>query len=110
MKTFGQILKETLIGFNNEGSAKRATAAYVVGIILTSMVAVFEIAFLNAASATVPTIVQVSIVESYTIVMYSFQLCLYILFGLATLETITNLVKLWRGQPIQDNPTQTPPQ
>jgi hypothetical protein len=105
MKSIWTILKETLIGFNNEGSAKRATAAYVTAIILTAITAVYCIAFLKASEAYTPTSVQVAIVEMFCAVLYSWQLCLYILFGLATFETITNLVKLWRGQSIQENTT-----
>lgn len=101
MKTFWQIIKETLIGFNNEGSAKRATAAYVTLVILTALTVVYSIAFMNAAQSPSPTKVQDAIVDMYCAVLWSWQLFIYVNFGLATIETIQNLLKTWRGQPTE---------
>jgi hypothetical protein len=110
MKTIWQILKETLIGFNNEGSAKRATAAYVTVVILSALTTVYAIAFMNAANASDPTKVQIAVVDMYCPVLWSWLLFVCANFGLATIETLQNLLKTWRGQPVQESTNQNPPQ
>lgn len=98
MKGIWEIIKGTLTGLDNQGSAKRATAAFVTGIILCSLVIVYEIAFLYSVRTGHPNRIHVIVVEMFLYLIYAFIIYGCILLGLATLETITTLVKTIRGK------------
>ena len=98
MKSIWDIIKGTLTGINNDGSAKRATAAYFTIVLLTSLLAVYELAFWRSSGKLTPNSLDINIVDNYTNVLYSCQIALYIFLGLATVETITTLVKTFKGQ------------
>jgi hypothetical protein len=99
MKSLWTTIKETLQGTNSEGSAKRATAFYFTAILLTSLTAVYEYGFYKAVNAIKPTEVHILVIKMYDGIHFSLQLSIWGFFGLATIETITTLVKVIKGVP-----------
>lgn len=89
----------TLQGLDNSGSAKRVTVMYFTIFLLTSILFVYEKAFTVASLSANPTVAQIAIVEMYTTVLYSILLTIWVLLGLATVETIISIIKLIRGVP-----------
>jgi len=97
MKSFTEIFKSTFTGANEEGSSKRVTSFYFVAILLTSMTMVYEYCFYLAVSAVAPSSTQVMVVKMFDSIHYSLQLTIWMLLGLATVETITALIRTVRG-------------
>lgn len=97
-KSFWEIIKGTLTGVDNEGSAKRITTFYFAVILITSLTLVYEYCFYLAVISLVPTVVQVSVVKMYEAIHFSLQLTLWLLCGLATVETVTSLIRTIRGK------------
>lgn len=89
----------TIQGLDNEGSAKRVTVMFFTVVLLSSVLWVYNNGFTAAYLAATPTTVHTSIVAMYTTVLYSILLTIWVLLGLATIETITSLIKLIKGVP-----------
>lgn len=87
----------TIQGLNNEGSAKRIISIYFTVVLLTGLLFIMAKTMLIAAEAPKPTEVHVMIVKMFPSIIYSVQLTIWVLLGLATVETITTLVKTIRG-------------
>lgn len=86
-----------MLGLNGEGSAKRATAFFFTCVLLLSLTAVYEFCFYLAVMAPAPTNVHVLIVKMYEPIHFSMQLTIWMLLGLATVETITSLIRTIKG-------------
>lgn len=98
MKNLFQTIIGSLQGLNNEGSGKRMTAMYFTVILLTSLIVAYEYGLYVAVRAQVPTSIHISIIEMYTVVNYSLLITVWLLLGLATIETITHLIQVFKGQ------------
>jgi len=101
MYNLWKTLVGTIQGLDNEGSAKRVTVMFFTVVLLSSLLWVYNAGFIAAYKAVAPTQVHASIVSMYTTVLYSILLTIWVLLGLATIETITSLIKLLKG--VQDN-------
>lgn len=89
----------TIQGLDNEGSAKRVTVLFFTVVLLSSLIWVYNSALTAAYSAIAPTTIHTAIVAMFTTVLYSILLTIWVLLGLATIETITSLIKLIKGVP-----------
>jgi hypothetical protein len=107
-KGLWDILKGTLAGIDNEGSAKRITSFYIVMFLLTALHAVYLIAFMvivnRAASNISPSSIDTTVIKMYDYVFAMDHFTIWLLLGLATVETITGLVKTIKGQNTNDKP------
>ncbi len=99
---FFKTILQTITGLNNEGSAKRISSLYFSVILLTSVLYVFEKAFTVSANALVPTPAQMIVIKMCIPIVYSLETTILIMLGLATVETITSLIKTIKGsEPIK---------
>lgn len=96
-KSLWQIIKGTVMGTDGHGSSKRATSFYIVTILITSLLAVYEYCFYKASLCTAPTTAQLKIVSMYEGIHFLLHCSLWMFAGLATIETVTNLIKVIRG-------------
>ncbi len=101
-KTFWEIIKGTLAGVNNEGSAKRATSFYTVMILITGLDAVYIYAFWRSINKLCSDEICKMVMKMHEPILDVHFLFVLVLLGLATIEMITNLIKTVRGQPIID--------
>lgn len=97
-KSLWQIVKGSLTGTDNEGSAKRMLLLYFACILLTSLTAVYNYCFYLAAIAVLPTVTHVKIVSMYEAVNFSYQLSIMIFAGLATFEGVITIIKTVFGK------------
>ena len=97
--TFKDVLIGTFSSATGEGSAKRATSFYLVVVILSSLTAIYEYCFYLSSISVNPTVVQISIVDMYKPIHFSIQLSVWMFFGLATIETVTALIRTIKGSP-----------
>lgn len=92
-----QTLLGSIQGVNNEGSAKRMTMFWVVVVLLTSMTATHEYCYYLAVISLNPTTVQIIVVKSFEPIHFSLQVTLWMFAGLATVESVTALIKMVKG-------------
>jgi hypothetical protein len=101
MKTFRQTLIGTFQDVNNEGSAKRATAAWFALVLLSSSVGVYVHAVYVAVHQSQPTAIDIKVLDIYMDVTWSLLITLLILLGLTSVEfvvnAITKLISIIRG-------------
>jgi hypothetical protein len=93
-----EIIKGTFLGLNHEGSSKRMTAFFFSVVLVGTLTAIYEYCFYLAVIAMAPTPAQMAVVKMYESIHYSLQLTIWMLLGLATVETITNIIRLIRGK------------
>jgi hypothetical protein len=103
-KTFWDIIIGTFAGATGEGSSKRATSFYLVVVILSSLTAIYEYCFYLSSISLAPTSVQIAIVNMYKPIHFSIQLSVWMFFGLATIETVTTLVRTIKGDSGKNDP------
>lgn len=103
MKTIFKTILGTIQGLNQEGSSKRITAMYFTVILLSSLVAMYEYGLYIAVNSLAPTTIHTAIIQMYTVVNYSLLVTIWLLLGLATLETIINLIKTIKGNSTRKN-------
>lgn len=96
-KTFIEIIKGTLTGTDGDGSAKRITSFWFAVVLLGTLTGVYEHCFYLSVTSLVPTKVQEMVVRMYEPLHYSLQLTIWMLCGLATIETVTALIKTLKG-------------
>jgi hypothetical protein len=104
-----EILKGTIIGLDGEGSAKRATSFYFVVVLLTAMIGFYLYEFkyiihksgINGMPAPITT-VDTAVIGMYEYIFTITTITVWLLLGLATLETITKLVQIFKGQKTED--------
>jgi protein-S-isoprenylcysteine O-methyltransferase Ste14 len=96
-KSLWQILLGTISGTDQQGSAKRATAAYVVLVLITMIVIVFSIGFYMAINKLCSDEICKIIIGLFPSVLWTLVIFVLILLGLATMENITSLWKAIRG-------------
>lgn len=101
-KSLWQIIKGSLTGTDNEGSAKRMLLLYFAAILLTSLTMVYNYCFYLAAIAQLPTITHIKIVAMYEAVNFSYQLSIMIFAGLATFEGVITIIKTVFGKNSND--------
>ncbi len=100
-KGFWDIIKGTLAGVDNEGSAKRATSFYTVIVLITGLDAVYIYAFWRSINKLCSDEICKIVMNMYEPVLDVHFLFVLVLLGLATIEMITNLIKTVKGQPVQ---------
>lgn len=96
-KSLWQLLKGTLMGTDNEGSAKRATGFWLTIIILTSLVIVEEYCYIIANKALIPTTAQMVTVNSHTTIIGSVIVTGLIYGGLTSVDKLIDLFKFIKG-------------
>lgn len=92
-KTFFQTFLGTISGVDNEGSAKRITMAFICLLLLFPMQAVHNYCFYLSIISAKPTETQLIVTKSFEDMNYAYQVSLWMFAGLATIETITVLIK-----------------
>lgn len=92
-KTFFQTFLGTISGVDNEGSAKRITMAFICLLLLFPMQLVHSYCFYLSVISATPTKIQIIVAESFESMNYAYQVSLWMFAGLATIETITVLIK-----------------
>lgn len=96
-KSLYQIIKGTLLGTDNEGSAKRATGFWLTIFLVSSLVGVEEYCYIIAVSALVPTAAQMVVVKSHESVIWSILISGMIYSGLTSVDKIIDFFKFLKG-------------
>lgn len=92
-KSLWEVIKGTIKGIDNEGSAKRATTFYTVVILITLLDIVFSYKFYTASTTEIDKMV----IDMFPYVLSAHLIFAILLLGLATIEMITNLIKVVKG-------------
>ena len=97
-KSLFSILKGTIQGLNADGgSSKRITAMYFVTVLLTGLTGTYAYCYYISAMSLKSTEAQILIIKMYEPIHFSIQISVWMFFGLATIETITSLIKTIKG-------------
>lgn len=99
-----KLLKGTISGTDQQGSAKRATAFYVVIVLISAITFVYVRGFYMSINKLCSEEICKIIINLYPTVLWSFIVFVLILLGLATVENITNIFKVIRGVKSDDEP------
>ncbi len=92
-KTFWQTILGTLVGIDNEGSAKRISMAFICICLLLPMNITLQYCYHKASSSSAPTEAQILVIKSYEEINFSYQITFWMCAGLATLERLTDFIK-----------------
>lgn len=103
-KSFWQILKGSLTGVDGVGSNKRFAAFYIITVLITSMLAIFLYSYLYVVRQKGSDIATMYILKTFSPLFNTFIIFLCILLGLASVEQVTNIIKLIRGMKVDDAP------
>lgn len=96
-KTLWQIIKGTLLGTDNEGSAKRATGFWLTIALVSSLIGAEEYCYILANACVTPTIAQMIVVKSHESIIWSILISGMIYSGLTSVDKIIDFFKFIKG-------------
>ncbi len=96
-KSLWQIIKGTLLGTDNEGSAKRATGFWLTIALVSSLIGAEEYCYILANACITPTAAQIIVVKSHESIIWSILISGMIYSGLTSVDKIIDFFKFIKG-------------